>query len=33
MKICKCGAEMLLISTGDGQYYSCHGCGNLIIVK
>ena len=33
MKICNCGAEMLLISTGDGVYWSCHNCGNFILVK
>ncbi len=34
MKDCpKCKEEMVLIKTGDGQYYYCNKCGEIIIVK
>ena len=30
MEICnKCNANMLLVSTSDGMYYSCQNCGEI----
>lgn len=34
MKDCpKCKEEMVIIKTGDGHYYYCNKCSEIIIVK